>query len=357
MNFQAREIAQLRKTLEEERVARKQRQSLPVREVGANVSGGSRRQSAEASVPSRKSSQKEAKERIPRPSSATGETTGKTSLEGNDEQSERRRRYSENSLPGHSRRRRPTTEMTSAFILPDITLHYADSEAHPPARLSESAQRVLNSVARHEGKNCTVCKRLLPNGAHHDHEHADHRETITIPRPVPVSERMPEPSAYNEEPTLRPSQPPALALATVLKSLEDELAHLKMQLVTCQSAYTKHDASLSKRQRKSLSKRIEKLLKEIDTKADQIYALYDVLEGQKQDGHEMTEREVEVTLQSIGIDVHRPTDLTGATDASSRKRADAHDDTEDDDDDELPWEGIESTVEMTGRSVGSRRRN
>ncbi|KAL1964598.1 hypothetical protein VTN77DRAFT_6772 [Rasamsonia byssochlamydoides] len=353
----SREIAQLRKTLEEERAARKQRQAA------ANASAASKRQSGQASDLSRKSSlkeTKETKESIPQPSSATGEptVTGKIGLVGHDDQaqSEPRRRHSDNSIPSRSRRRRPTAEMTSAFILPDITLRYADSEVHPPAKLSESAQKVLNSVARHDGKNCTVCKRLLPNGVPHDHEHGDSRETITIPKPVPVSQRMPEPSVYNEEPTMRPSQPPALALATVLKGLEDELAHLKMQLATCQSAYTKHDASLSKRQRKSLSQRIEKLLKEVDTKADQIYALYDVLEGQKQDGHEMTEHEVEVTLQSIGIDINegRPIDVTGATDDSSRKKAEAHDDTEDDDD-ELPWEGIESTAEVTGRSVGSRR--
>lgn len=288
---------------------------------------------------------------MPRPSSAIGETTatGKIDLDGHDDQaaSERRRRHSDNSIPSRSRRRRPTAEMTSAFILPDITLRYADSESHPTTKLSESAQKVLNSVARHDGKNCTVCKRLLPSGTSHDHEHGDNRESITIPKPVPVSERMPEPSAYNEEPTMRPSQPPALALATVLKGLEDELAHLKMQLATYQSAYTKHDASLSKRQRKSLSQKIEKLLKEVDTKADQIYALYDVLEGQKQDGREMTEHEVEVTLQSIGIDINagRTVDLTGATD-ESRKKSEAPDDTEDDDD-ELPWEGFESTVEIT----------
>lgn len=159
---------------------------------------------------------------------------------------------------------------------------------------------------------------------------------------------MPEHSVYNEEPTLRPAQSPGAALATVLKALEDELSHLKMQLVTYQGAYNKLDASLSKRQRKSLAAKIEKLLKDIDLKADQIYALYDVLEGQKQNGHEMTEQEMEVTLQSIGIDTAattRATDVTATTDKSSHK----NNDTDLDDDEELPWEGIESTMDVTGR--------
>jgi hypothetical protein len=346
-----REIAQLRKRLEEERAARKRRQSVSLKD-SANITSGSRRL---ASDPPQKSSLKESKVNQLRPSSAAGETTatGRTDLDATEEQDTvRRRRHSDHSATSQSRRRNLLPELTSAFILPDITLRHTDAGLHEPARLSDSAQKVLDKVARHDGNNCTVCKRLLPESVTHDHQHG----TITVPKPIPVSERMPEPSVYNEEPTLRPAQPPALALATVLKSLEDELSHLKIQLATHQDAYTKHDASLNKRQRKSLSQKIERLLKDIDTKADHIYALYDVLEGQKQDGQEMTEKEIEVTLQSIGIDVQstRLADMTRATDDSMRKDVRAQDDIEDDDD-ELPWEGIESTAEFTGRSIGSRR--
>ncbi|CRG90125.1 Myosin-10 [Talaromyces islandicus] len=352
-----REIAQLRRRLEAERAARKQRQSVS-KEAVTSSSGTSKRV---ASDPPRKSSLKEPKEKFPRTSSAVDEIsmTGKTDLSEFEEHgTTRRRRHSDHSVASQHRHRKPIPELTSAFILPDITLHHADNAAQKPVRLSESAQKVLDNIARHDGKNCTVCKRLLPDGVTHDHDHDDNqRETITVPKPVPVSERMPEPSVYNEEPTMRPSQPPALALATVLKSLEDELSHLKMQLTTVQNAYTKHDASLSKRQRKSLSARIEKLVKEIDTKSDQIYALYDVLEGQKEDGHEMNEKEVEITLQSIGIDVQggRLADITGTTDMSA-KRTQPLQDSDEEDDDELPWEGIESTGEITGRTSGSRRR-
>ncbi|KAH8700242.1 hypothetical protein BGW36DRAFT_337616 [Talaromyces proteolyticus] len=351
-----REIAQLRKRLEAERAARKQRQSFSWKEQVTSTSTVAKRV---ASDPPRKSSLKEPKERFVRPSSALDDitATGRTELSGFEEHAgARRRRHSDHSITSQSRHRKPVSELTSAFILPDITLHHAGPTTHKPVRLSESAQKVLDTVARHDGKNCTVCKRLLPEGVGHDHDHdGTQRGTITVPKPIPVSERMPEPSIYNEEPTMRPSQPPALALATVLKSLEDELSHLKMQLATVQNAYTKHDASLSKRQRKSLSAKIESLVKEIDTKADQIYALYDVVEGQKQDGHEMNEKEVEITLQSIGIDVQstRFADLTGATDDSTKRAQPLE--ASDEEDDELPWEGIESTAEITGRTTGSRR--
>ncbi|EED16483.1 conserved hypothetical protein [Talaromyces stipitatus ATCC 10500] len=351
-----REIAKLRRRLEIERATRKQNQSAAVREQSAITTASGKRT---ASDPPRKSSLKEPKEPIVRPSSALGDATSTAKTDQGDREegaAGRRRRHSDHSTQSQSRRRKFVPELTSAFILPDITLRYAEVATREPARLSESAQKVLDSVAGHDGRNCTVCKRLLPDGVTHNHDD-DHvaiqRGTITVPKPIPVSERMPEPSFYNEEPTLRPSRPPAEALATVLKGLEDELSHLKMQLAVAQQSFSKHDASLGKRQRKSLSNKIEKLLKEIDIKADQIYALYDVLEGQKQDGHEMTEKEMEITLQSIGIDVQNAAklaNLTGATDESLRRKT-VHnvEDSDDEYDEELPWEGFESTAEMTGR--------
>jgi hypothetical protein len=251
--------------------------------------------------------------------------------------------------------------MTSALILPDITLHGTAARTQEPIELSEAAQRVLDEVAQHKRKNCSVCKRICNDSSIHHHSNSSWQDSIKIPKPVPVSDRIPETSICNEEPTLRPSQPPALALATVLKGLEDELSHLKMQLAVYQTAYSKHDASLGKKERKSIYRKIESLLVDIDTKSDQIYALYDVLEGQKQDGHEMTQQEVEVTLQSMGIDVTsgRDADLTdrlGRDDTKRPKVAAEDDELDESYNDELPWEGIESTVELTGKSFTSRRR-
>jgi hypothetical protein len=249
--------------------------------------------------------------------------------------------------------------MTSALIIPDITLHGTGARTQEPIELSEAAQRVLDEVAQHKRKNCSVCKRICNDRSVHHHSNSGGQGSIKIPKPIPVSDRIPESSIFNEEPTLRPSQPPALALATVLKGLEDELSHLKMQLAVYQTAYSKHDASLGKKERKSIYSKIESLLVDIDTKSDQIYALYDVLEGQKQDGHEMTQEEVEVTLQSMGIDMTSRGDLTDrlGRDDPKRPKVGAEDDELDEsDNEELPWEGIESTVELTGKSFTSRMR-
>ena len=76
-----------------------------------------------------------------------------------------------------------------------------------------------------------------------------------------------------------------------------------MQLSQQEALYNQHDPALSKHKRKIVYARIQKLLVAIEARMDQIYALYDVLEGQKTSGQMMKEEEVEVTLQNLGIDL------------------------------------------------------
>ena len=275
---------------------------------------------------------------------------------------EHNRRHSETSVldKRHQRRSRQAENMTSAFILPDITIRHPS--AGPIRQVSAGAQAVLDDIKFHNGQNCTVCHDLVSRDKPHQH-HGETKQTIKIPKPVPVSQRMPEPDEYNEEPTIRPSQPPSIALATVMKGLEDELNHLKIQLSQYQDLYNGHDPALSRRQRKQCSKKIEGLVKDVDVKADQIYALYDVLEGQKQDGHELTEQEVEVTLQSIGVETAevRLHDEE-QEEVPQTKSIERHPwDIESSNEEELPWEGIESTgtgkfangMQYQGRSLSA----
>jgi hypothetical protein len=114
--------------------------------------------------------------------------------------------------------------MTSAFIVPDITIRGLPTETEAEPILSAAAQHVLDGLTQHDGQNCTVCRRI----ASHDHGKEKAKESLKVPRPIPVSERMPQAGEWNEEPTVRPAQPPAIALALVMKGLEDELSHLKM---------------------------------------------------------------------------------------------------------------------------------
>ena len=280
-------------------------------------------------------------------------------------QTDQNRRHSETSiLSTRSRRRGLDAEnMTSAFIVPDITIRNPGVDYQPVPELTEEAQDVLNGLTKHDGQNCTVCQRTIGNDENHEHS-ATTKDAIKIPKPIPVSDRMPKASPYEEEPTIRPAQAPGLALAVVMKGLEDELAHLKIELAQYQALYNGHDPALSKRKRKSIYRKIEKLLEAIDVKADQVYGLYDVLEGQKQDGHEISEEEVEITLRSVGINA---TGLHlrggGAVEEGQDERAKSSErqpwdlDSDGQSDEELPWEGLETTVETAKSGFTNRRRS
>lgn len=263
------------------------------------------------------------------------------------------RRHSETSVKARPMTRQVTSdEMTSAFIIPDITLNGAMNGAQHPV-LSAKARKVLDTLCHHNGGNCTVCTRVT--SFDNNTSEVQTKQTIRVEKPVPVSERMPVAGPYEDEPTMRPSVPPGLALATVMKGLEDELAHLKMELAQYQAVYTKHDPSLSLRKRKAVKAKIERLLKAIDVKADQIYALYDVLEGQKQSGQELSEKEVEVTLMDIGIDVDVLKNESAQADKQNTQNVQNEEDSDVDSDLDLPWEGIEDSSDS--HSVNGRRRS
>lgn len=224
-----------------------------------------------------------------------------------------RRHHSETTVHINTRRHADGDDMTSAYLAADIEAAKQGNGKERPV-LSASARQVLDGLCEHNRKNCTICLRL----ASFDTKSAS-KTTIRIQKPIPVSKRAPSPVPYEDEPTIRPAVAPGVALATVLKALEDEVAHLKMRQSEVQQAYVKHDASLGRRQREALKVELESLLKQIESKSNQIYSLYDVLEGQAEAGQEMTQQELEIELKRMSYD---PMDI----------------------DDELPWEGIEESV-------------
>ncbi|MCJ1400305.1 hypothetical protein MMC11_003510 [Xylographa trunciseda] len=356
------EIAKLRKTLEQERVARKQR--LGQSNKAFQPKNDSTQPTDAAPLP-RKSSMKNLTVRSGNRVDDTTQTQHDFDQLDQTAQSKlspsHNRRHSEHSLLEQRNQRRGIAmdDMTSAFIVPDITMRNPMMTCAETKNTSASAQQASNNLPKHDGQNCTVCKRVVEHGSSHGHEETV-KETIKIPKPIPVSTRMPEAGPYEEEPTIRPSQSPPIALATVIKGLEDELTHLKIQLSQYQMLYNQHDPALSKRKRKSVLAKIEKMTQAVDIKSDQIYALYDVLEGQKADGHEISEEEVEITLQSIGIDIAglglRGGDLPEEnSDHKERHMWDLQ--SSDESEGDMPWEGIEITADLTKRSGESRRRS
>ena len=231
-------------------------------------------------------------------------------------------------LSNTSRRRRRAASaenMTSAFILPDITLH--------------NAQSLKSAGIQHDEKSCTACPMS---------------KDMTIPTPVPVTDR-PEDVADVTNATIRPSQAPPLALATVIKQLQDEIAHLKSQLTAQQRLYNQHDPALSKRRRQDVRVTMDKLTSEIEKRSDQVYSLFDVLEGQKEAGNEakaLDEDEVEQTLESLGID---PVELSGRIGRKALFGLDGAGDVSGEESEELPWEGL-SEVESEEEVFRPKRR-
>lgn len=341
------EVAKLRRTLEQERLERKQRQSAK-QQVSKEVTNAteqihSEEQPQNNTTLPRKSSMKDLSTRL-----VMSDGQEDTHMQAKDTSEQTHQHPKTSVLSARSRHQQLNAEnMTSAYIIPDITLQATALMASNIPELTKENHAVLEDLAHHRGENCTVCKPTPIN-------EGPHSQYITISKPLAVSDRTTTHGPYEEEPTIRPSQSPGLALATVIKSLGDEIAHLKIDFAKYQALYNGHDPALGKRKRKSVQEKMQSLLQAIDVKSDQIYALYDVLEGQKRAGHELNDHEVEVTLQSVGIDaasLHlRGGEGKGKDEETRGQTKDRHPwdlSSEDESEDELPWDGIESTVETT----------
>lgn len=230
-----------------------------------------------------------------------------SSIQGNEQRSESRmRRNSEN---GRVDATVTEQNMTSAFFIPDITVH-SEKEANttPLPSLSNEARQVLEGLCKHRSGNCNVCIRIAATGEKTTFT-ASRRMTITtedirkgkkmvhVEKPVPVSERTPESKGhrYDEEPTVRPSMAPGDALAILIKETQDEVDHLQIELQRLNNAYFGLDKALGQRERRRVMADIKVLQNELEAKSGHLYKLHDVLEGQKQAG-QLMEEEIDITV-------------------------------------------------------------
>ncbi|PHH89418.1 hypothetical protein CDD83_6113 [Cordyceps sp. RAO-2017] len=162
--------------------------------------------------------------------------------------------------------------------------------------LSSDARRILDGLCEHNCRNCIVCSRITSHrGVISAAEAATGKKRVAVPRPVPVTDR----GIADDNATMRPCQSPGHALALVIKGLEDEARHLELELSRLQARYNASDKALGRKERLGLMEGIRTLLKRLEVKNDQIYSLYDVVEGQKAAGQAMTEEEVEMTVLNI----------------------------------------------------------
>ncbi|KAI0106718.1 hypothetical protein F4814DRAFT_428879 [Daldinia grandis] len=184
--------------------------------------------------------------------------------------------------------------MTSALFIDDITLgqrKMAEKQNTNIAKneLSKDAKRVLDNLCHdHDCGNCIVCSRINSRGSG--------QRPIRAKKPIPVTDRVAEKQECEDQCTMRPSQDPAMALAKVIRSLEDEEQHLKEAFQKRAVEFDRCDPSINRKTWKRLGFEIDKIRKVRDLKRDQIYYLYDALEGQKASGQEMTSEFVEYTI-------------------------------------------------------------
>jgi hypothetical protein len=196
-----------------------------------------------------------------------------------------RRNHSESSVNASKQKQADADDMTSAYLLVDIEAAAAEKQGKQHPVLSASARQVLDGLCKHNIENCTICARV-----------ASIKKPVRIEKPVPVSKR--EDIPYEDEPTIRPVIGPGIALATVIKELEDEITHLKMEHAKAHAGFISIDPARSKRQREKLGARMSELAKEINIKSDQVYQLYDVVEAQ----HMFDEKIDDTELPWEGID-------------------------------------------------------
>jgi hypothetical protein len=366
------EIAQLRRTLEEERVAMRSNRaaSVPVerqpredtvrserhtrndtvrseRQAEEHTSR-SERQARDDTMQSVASAKSTRRPLLPRKSSMKDMTEKTNVTEFEDftgasnhdtaaaEQTQTRQSIIDASLLSNTSRRRrsaPIENMTSAFILPDIKI----TTGKQGTTKIDITQNVENRD--HDNDNCTVCRRSIHSG--------ECESTLRIPKLVPVSSRMPD----DVDATLRPSRSPKEALALVVKELHDERAHLHIELAVTRAHLENFDVSLGMRKRQQINARIMDLLRQIEAKDNHIYNLYDVLEGQAD--NELTEQNVEELTREIRAEEENL--AANATGAGVRKGKEkkvtiqSYIDSESEngglsgDDEDLPWEGFEES--------------
>jgi hypothetical protein len=179
----------------------------------------------------------------------------------------------------------PSENLTSGYIVQDIQAAERD---HPV--LSSNARKVLDGLCEHNCRDCTICMRV--HAFHNRPAPKRPKKTVRVERPVPRSMQ----NLHDD--TLRPADTPGLALAVVIRDLEEEIAHLKQRHSEAAALYYQHDATKKRAIRMQIGKEMDIQKGMIDRKSDQLYRLYDALEGQVMAGQTMEQSVVDITVIS-----------------------------------------------------------
>ncbi|EXJ96472.1 hypothetical protein A1O1_01598 [Capronia coronata CBS 617.96] len=175
-----------------------------------------------------------------------------------------------------SRRRRYLAldqNMTSAYILPDITVNPQQKSTR--VHVSSSAQNVLHRHDPEHVGNCAVCQRLTAKRT----KHVTHEDS-TAEKPdftAQITQLMKD--AMLEEPTIRPKISPWLALANVKKLLSDQFDEAKRKHSQAWEKYDAIEAPLSSKKHAAASQDLFYWSKKMEECRINLDQLRDVEEG------------------------------------------------------------------------------
>jgi hypothetical protein len=127
----------------------------------------------------------------------------------------------------------------------------------------------------------------------------------------------------------------------VVKELEDEHAHIKLEIAVTNTMLAAHDPSLGRKKRLEMEASIQELNRRLHIKADQIYHLYDVLEGQND--HELTQQDVEDLTREIRMEEDLETKGKGKKVTLDVGHDDETGHTVESEMEESSWQGFEHT--------------
>jgi len=184
------------------------------------------------------------------------------------------------------RRRRHSLDenMTSAYILPDITLAQPQPQVRPETqtaerRVSKEAQTVLHSHDPEHIDNCDVCHRLTTK-----HKQAISKPASKQTRPIvkqdytaQITERIQD--AVLEEPTMRPRIPPAQALENVRNMMMEQFEGAKRKHDEAWRKYDAIDAPLSSKKHGAVSSDMRYWAEKMEECRIHLDQLRDVEEG------------------------------------------------------------------------------
>lgn len=199
------------------------------------------------------------------------------------------------------RRRRASLEdnMTSAYILPDITME--QQAQSPVVKVSQAAQTVLHSLDPEHINNCDVCHRLTKHIRATERKASSREASSKTATVEPISKvqdfaakPVPQPDytaalagfaneSYVSDLTMRPKMAPSQALMRVKVLMDAQFRKAKERHRLAWEKYDMIDAPLSSRKHAEISKEMQHWAEKMEECRVHLDYLRDVEEGMQSD--------------------------------------------------------------------------